>query len=86
MTNSFLYGIGFRSKTPSFDADQEIELMVTGKTEEGHIARVGDSVLHIEDAPRGAVDTRIRARVTAFDDETHRGTATYIETVGESSF
>ncbi|AKH97230.1 DUF7513 family protein [Halanaeroarchaeum sulfurireducens] len=86
MTNSFLFGIGFRSKTPSFDPDQEIELMVTGKTDEGYIARVGDSILHIEDAPGGAVDTRIRARVIDFDDETHRGTARYIETIGESSF
>ena len=86
MTNAFFAGFGFRTKTPSFEPDRERELMVTGRTDEGFVARVGDTILVIEGAPEDAVDTRIRARVTAFDEENHRGTAEYLETVGKSSF
>ena len=86
MTNAFFAGFGFRTTTPSFEPDQTLELMVTGRTDEGFVARVGDSILVIEGAPDDAVDTRIRARVTAFDDDEHRGVAEYLETVGESSF
>lgn len=86
MTNPFLEGFSFRTKTPSFEPGQEIEVMVTGRTDEGFIARVGDTILHVEGAPEGSIDTRIRARVTDFDDEAHTGTIEFIEKIGESSF
>lgn len=86
MTNAFLAGFGFRTKTPSFETEQEIECMVTGKTNAGFVARIGDTILTIEDAPPDAVDTLVRARVTEFDEQTHRGTAVYLKTVGKSSF
>lgn len=86
MMDKFLAGFNFRTKTPSFEAGQTIEVMVTGEDEEGHVARIGDTILRVEGAPDGAVDTRIHARVTDFDESAHRGTAEYIETVGQSSF
>lgn len=86
MTNAFVAGFGFRTKTPSFEVDTEIECMVTGETDEGYLARIGDTILTVDDAPPNAVDTIVRVRVTAFDEDSHRGTAEYLKTVGESSF
>jgi hypothetical protein len=86
MTNAFLAGFGFRTKTPSFETGQEIECMVTGRADDGVVARIGDTILRIDDAPPDAVDTIVRARVTEFDETTHRGTAEYLATVGTSSF
>ncbi|MGM0399249.1 MAG: DUF7513 family protein [Halobacteriota archaeon] len=86
MTNPFFAGFSFRSKTPSFEIEEEIELFVTGETDEGFVARVGDTILTVEGAPTGSVDTRIRARVTDFDEASHRGTVEFLEKVGESSF
>ena len=86
MTNAFLAGFGFRAKTPSFAVGREIECMVTGKSDDGFVARIGDTILTIDDAPPDAVDTIVRARVTEFDEETHHGTAEYLKTVGKSSF
>lgn len=86
MTNPFFAGFTFRTKTPAFETDQEIEVMVTGRSEGETVARVGDTILVVDGAPEDAVDTRIAARVTAFDEKTHRGRIEYLETVGESSF
>ncbi|MFB6093465.1 MAG: hypothetical protein ABEJ77_00800 [Halanaeroarchaeum sp.] len=86
MSNPFLAGLGFRTRTPAFEPGERIECMVTGETEDGFVARIGDTVLEIEGAPEDAVDSRIVARVTGFAPERHRGTAEYRETVGESSF
>ncbi|UWG47369.1 Uncharacterized protein HSRCO_1081 [Halanaeroarchaeum sp. HSR-CO] len=86
MTNPFFAGFSFRTKTPSFDVGDELELFVTGQSDEGFVARVGDTILHVEGAPSGSVDTRIRARVTDFDTESHQGTVEFIEKIGESSF
>jgi len=86
MMEKFFAGFTFRTKTPSFESGDTIEVMVTGEDEEGHVARVGDTILRVEGAPDGAADTRILARVTEFDEKAHRGTAEYSETVGQSSF
>jgi|GEM_PF-362368 len=83
---SFFAGVGFRTNTPSFDAGEEITAFVTGVEDGTAIARVGDSKLRIADAPTDAVDTLVRLRVEAFDDDTHVGQAEYLETVGASSF
>ncbi|MFB6081835.1 MAG: hypothetical protein ABEJ67_03340 [Halanaeroarchaeum sp.] len=86
MSNPFFAGFSFRTKTPSFEPGQEIEVMVTGRDDDDVIARVGDTILAIDDPPADPLDTRIRAEVTTFDEKTHRGRATYLETVGTSSF
>ncbi|MCG1002380.1 MULTISPECIES: hypothetical protein [Halobacterium] len=83
---SFFAGVGFRTNTPSFEADTEITAFVTGVENGTPIARVGDSKLRISDAPTGAVDTLVRLRVESFDEDTHVGQAAYLETVGKSSF
>ncbi|MFB6124564.1 MAG: hypothetical protein ABEJ59_01230 [Halanaeroarchaeum sp.] len=86
MTNPFFAGFTFRTKTPAFEAGQQIEVMVTGRAEGEAVARVGDTILAVDGAPEDAVDTRIAARVTEFDEKTHRGRVEYLETVGQSSF
>lgn len=82
----FLAGVGFRSATPSFDEGDEFVVVVTGADGDTPVARIGDSVLRIPDAPADSVDTRVRVRVQSFDDEAHEGTAAYVETVGETAY
>ena len=82
----YLAGLGFRTNTPSFAPGEEISAFVTGYDGGVPVARVGDTVLRVEDAPENALDTRVRLRVEEFDGTAHRGTARYLETVGESSF
>jgi hypothetical protein len=86
LLEKYLAGWGFRSSKPDFDPGQEITVFVTGYDGDAPVARVGDTVLRIEDAPADVVDTRVRLRVESFDDNDHTGTATYLEYVGESAF
>ncbi|NHN58083.1 MULTISPECIES: hypothetical protein [Halorussus] len=82
----YLAGLGFRTNTPSFAPGQEISAFVTGYDGDVPVVRVGDTVLRVDDAPADALDTRVRLRVEEFDESAHRGRASYLETVGESSF
>ncbi len=84
--SKYLTGWSFRTTTPSFEEGQEVSLFVTGTRGGTPVARVGDTVLRLSNAPPEAVDSRVRARVTAFDETDHTGEAEYIETVGESAF
>jgi hypothetical protein len=76
----------FRSATPSFEPGDEIEVFVTGVRDGVHVARIGDTVIRVPDAPAGLVDSRVRLRITEFDDGAHEGTAEFLEKVGESAF
>lgn len=82
----YLAGWGFRTNKPDFEPGEEISAFVTGYDGDTPIARIGDTILRIEDAPENALDTRVRLRVEEFEGNDHHGTATYLETVGESSF
>ncbi|USZ68889.1 hypothetical protein NGM10_03925 [Halorussus salilacus] len=84
--DKYLAGWGFRSHTPSFDPGEEITVFVTGHDGDTPVARVGNTILRVENAPADAVDARVRLRVESFDDDAHTGTATYLERVGESAF
>ncbi|QDX41333.1 hypothetical protein [Salarchaeum sp. JOR-1] len=84
--DAFFAGIGFRTATPSFDAGDEFVIVVTGSDDDTPIARIGDSRLRIPDAPRDSVHTKVRVRVESFDDADHTGTATYLETVGDTAY
>ncbi|WP_137283366.1 DUF7513 family protein [Halorussus salinisoli] len=86
LRKKYFAGLGFRTNKPSFEPGEEISAFVTGYHGGTAVVRVGDTVLRIEDAPENALDTRVRLRVEEFDDNDHQGTATYLETVGESSF
>jgi hypothetical protein len=86
LRKKYLAGLGFRTNKPSFEPGEEISAFVTGYQGDTPIARIGDTILRIEDAPADALDTRVRLRVEEFDDNDHDGTATYLETVGGSSF
>lgn len=84
--DKFLAGWSFRDSTPAYDPGDAIEVMVTGEGDGGHVARIGDSTLRIEDAPDDAVNTRVIVDVESWDGATHTGRATYRKTVGESAF
>lgn len=86
LRKKYLAGLGFRTNKPTFEPGEEISVFVTGYEGNTPIARVGDTVLRIEDAPDDALDTRVRLRVEEFDANDHDGTATYLETVGGSAF
>lgn len=79
-----LAGLGFRSATPTFEPGQELEVVVTGYDEGAALARIGDTVLRIPGAPPGLTDTTVRIEVTAFDEETHEGKATFLDRVEEA--
>jgi hypothetical protein len=84
--DAFTAGFGFRSATPEFDAGDELTVIVTGIDADGPIARVGDTIFRVPDAPADAVDAKVRIRVTAFDDNDHEGEAEFVERVGETAF
>ncbi|GAA0658564.1 DUF7513 family protein [Salarchaeum japonicum] len=84
--DAFFAGVGFRTATPSFDAGDEFVVVVTGREGDTPVVRIGDSVLRVPDAPRDSVRTKVRVRVESFDDADHTGTATYLETVGETAY
>ncbi|MDP8977003.1 MAG: hypothetical protein M3N17_00165 [Actinomycetota bacterium] len=79
-------GWSFRSATPRFDGGDEITVFVTGYESGEAVARIGDTVLHIDEAPEGLLDTKVRLRVDEFDQQSHTGRASYLETVGAESF
>ncbi|WP_123623111.1 hypothetical protein [Halorubrum sp. CSM-61] len=84
--DKFFAGFSFRGSTPDYEPGDVIEVMVTGAEGGEAVARIGDSTLRIEDAPSGAVNTRVLVAVDSWDEAAHRGTGTYRETVGESAF
>ncbi|WP_276300589.1 DUF7513 family protein [Halorussus lipolyticus] len=86
LREKYLAGWWFRTNKPSFEPGEEISAFVTGYNGATPVARVGDTILRVEDAPEDVLDTRVRLRVEEFDDNDHHGTATYLETVGQSSF
>ncbi|NEU57560.1 hypothetical protein [Halorussus sp. MSC15.2] len=86
LREKYLAGWGFRTNKPSFEAGEEISAFVTGHDGDAPVVRIGDTILRVEGAPGDALDTRVRLRVDEFDDNDHHGTATYLETVGQSSF
>jgi len=86
LRRKYFAGLAFRTNKPTFEPGEEISAFVTGYEGDTPIVRVGDTILRVEDAPEDVLDTRVRLRVEAFDDNDHDGTATYLETVGESSF
>lgn len=79
-------GWSFRTTHPSFETGEEISVFVTGYEGDTAVARVGDTVLRLTDAPTDVRDKRVRARVREFDEGDYTGEAEYIETVGESAF
>jgi hypothetical protein len=76
----------FRSAKPTFDPGDELEVFVTGVRNGTPVARIGDTVIEIPDAPVELVDSRVRIRVTDFDSGKYEGRAEFGEKVGESAF
>ena len=86
MLDKYLAGWSFRTKLPDFDPGEEIEVMVTAMEDGAAKARIGDSVLHINDVPGNLLHKRVLVKVDDWDRDGHHGEGTYLETTGESSF
>jgi hypothetical protein len=71
-------GWGFRTRTPEYAPGDELVVYVTGY-EDAPIVRIGDTALRLADGDPSLVDERIRIRVTAFDADTHTGSAERID-------
>lgn len=82
----YLKGWQFRSSTPVFDAGEQLEVFLTGLRGGTPVARIGDSILEVPDAPPEMVDSRVAVRVTDFDPDSHEGTAEFVRKVGDSAF
>ncbi|PSP73533.1 hypothetical protein BRC86_08935 [Halobacteriales archaeon QS_3_64_16] len=88
--DAFLKGWSFRSSTPEFEPGQEIAAFVTGRDGRGQVARIGDTILHLDtgdgNGGEDLLDTRVRLRIEDFDANDHTGRATVLERLGEGSF
>lgn len=47
--SAFTEGWSFRTNTPSFEPGAEITAFVTGRESGGYVARIGDTILQVED-------------------------------------
>ena len=82
--DAFLSGLKFRTSTPDYVEGDTLDAYVTGHGAGGGVrARVGDTVLRIDDADPSLVDALVRLRVTSFDTATHEGTAELVEVVAD---
>ncbi|SDF77956.1 DUF7513 family protein [Halorientalis regularis] len=80
----FLAGWRFRSRTPTFESGVELVAYVTDADGGTSVLRIGDSRLELDEhVPE---DAQVRVRVTAFDDETHRGEAELLDVLGTATF
>ena len=80
----FLAGWRFRSRKPTFEPDTELVAYVTDADGGTSVLRIGDSRLELDE--HVPADTQVRVRVTAFDDETHRGEAELLDVLGTATF
>ncbi len=84
--DKWLAGWSFRTRQPDFEPGETIEVMVTSMIDGKAKARIGDSILRIDDAPAGSLNMRVLVEIDEWDAEDHIGESTCLETVGESSF
>jgi hypothetical protein len=80
----YLAGWQFRSRTPSYAPGDELVVNVTDVDDDTSLVQVGDTRLKLDErVPTGA---RVSVRVTAFDEETHRGDAELLEVLDTADF
>lgn len=84
--SKYLKGWTFRTSRPDFEPGTEIRVTVNGFDDGRGRARIGDSLLHIDECPEEAVDKRVMVHIDDWDTDNHVGEGTYLETVGEASF
>ncbi|RXK51235.1 DUF7513 family protein [Halorientalis pallida] len=80
----FLAGWRFRSRRPTFEPGAELVAYVTDADGGTSVLRIGDSRLELDESV--PADTQVRVRVTAFDEETHRGEADLLDVLGTATF
>ena len=76
-----LAGWTFRTATPTFATDDEITAYVTHRETDGYLVRIGDSKLRIGDVDGIDIETKVRLKVTSFDDATFEGTAEVLDVI-----
>lgn len=75
----YLAGWAFRTNKPEFEVGEEIDVFLTDHRNGTAVARVGDTILYVDDAPATAVDDRVRLRIEEFDTNDHTGSATVVD-------
>jgi hypothetical protein len=80
----YFAGWRFRSRTPAYDPGDELVADVTSVDGERSVVRIGDTRLDLDE--RVPADTRVRLRVTAFDETTHRGEAELLAVLRSHEF
>lgn len=88
LLEKYLKGWQFRTTTPDFEVGEEYRVVITGydETEQRAVARVGDTVLYLEDTQPAHVDTVAEVRITEFDANEHTGSAEVVDVVGETTY
>lgn len=97
--DAFTEGWTFRTNEPTFEPGAEITAFVTGRESDGYVARIGDTILSLDQSDDGEhggrnadggetdlLDTRVRLRVEEFDTNDHTGRATVLERLDEGAF
>jgi hypothetical protein len=80
----YFAGWRFRTRRPSYEPGDELVADVTGADGETSVVRIGDTRLDLDEAV--PADTRVRVRVTDFDETTHRGEAELLAVLGTHEF
>ena len=86
LLSKYLKGWTFRTNRPVFEEGAEITAFITGYENGSAVARIGDTILTVPNAPQEAVGSRVRLEVESFDGNDHEGRATFVEIVGGGSF
>lgn len=88
LLKKYLTGWQFRTTTPDFEVGEEYRVVITGydETEQLAMARVGDTVLYLENTQPDHVDTVAKIRITEFDENEHTGSAEVVDIVGKTTY
>ncbi|WP_422653634.1 DUF7513 family protein [Halorientalis sp.] len=72
--------------TPWHQPGGELVACVTGSDGDASVRRIGDARLERNKIEVMPADITVRVRVTAFDDDTHRGEAELLDALGTATF
>lgn len=84
----FFAGWRFRTSKPALTPGSEVNVFINRYDEATGtgVARIGDTLLYVDDTGPEHVGLRARVRVTDFDESNASGEGEFVEVVGESSY
>jgi hypothetical protein len=81
--DKLLAGWTFRTSTPVFEPGEVLTAHVTGSDSNGLSVRIGDSLIRLPEANGLSVETKIKLRVTSFDENSYEGSGELVEVLGD---